>query len=180
MGLFSWFGRRRSSPSPRAEASEAAPEGPVFVSSRGQVFYPQPVTPSAPDAVATEPVVTQQVSEPVVEPVVDAPGTPGAPLISAAALDGPALPDQLVPNQLLPHPPLPDHPLPDAAVLAELEAAAHAGTAPEQRTGEEVAGRVAIGFRDGSTVAVSPDSPQGRALRAVADTLVSGELDEAS
>ena len=41
---------------------------------------------------------------------------------------------------------------------------------PEQRERA-----VSIGFRDGSTVEVAPDSPQGRALRAVADVLVTRE-----
>jgi hypothetical protein len=31
--------------------------------------------------------------------------------------------------------------------------------------------RVELGFRDGSTAALAPDSPQARALRAVADLL---------
>jgi hypothetical protein len=182
MRLFSWLGRRRSPDSPRTEAAVAPAAGPVFVSSRGQVFYPQPrasattevpvAAEAAPDVVEAPVLETPVVEAPVLEtpvvdepaeasPLVDLPFLPSAPPLSAAPLEAPALPDPA---------------LPDPALLAELEAMA----TPEQRTGEEVAGRVAIGFRDGSTVAVAPESPQGRALRAVADTLVSGELDEAS
>jgi hypothetical protein len=35
--------------------------------------------------------------------------------------------------------------------------------------------RVELGFRDGTTAALPPDSPQARALRAVADLLVARE-----
>ena len=54
---------------------------------------------------------------------------------------------------------------PQLAAPAPVPVAAPAPPAP----------RVELGFRDGSTAALAPDSPQARALRAVADLLVTRE-----
>jgi hypothetical protein len=79
------------------------------------------------------------------------------------------------PPVLLVHPPAPEGPPVDAAVAAEVvpagvpepTAAVPLDTLPVQPTGP----RVELGFRDGSTAALAPDSAQARALTEIAQVL---------